>query len=139
MLSPTIRCGFDPIPVRRSEHFRNFLNERGLLEKHAREHGCSLLLSPFVDFSLLLEHRSQLEVLKAVSSFMPRRRFLWHSWRVGSRQPDSCWRLVRCHGPPSQPGFEYRQTIFSHHADGTSLDAASIRRSKLVTEGGSDV
>jgi len=108
------------LPARRSEHFRNLLlNERRILEKHAREHGCSLLLSPFVDFAPggAGVHRSQLALLKRFLVSMPKERisvafvegrFSGNLTLVGD------WFGAKA--LPSQPGSEYRQTIFSHHA-----------------------
>jgi hypothetical protein len=108
------------LPARRSEHFRNLLlNERRILEKHAGEYGCSLLLCPFVDFAPVGAgvHRAQLAVLKQFLVSMPKEKILVAF--VEDRFSGSLTLVGDWFGAkalPSRPGSEYRQTIFSHHA-----------------------
>jgi hypothetical protein len=108
------------LPAKRSGHFRNLLsNERRMLGKNAQEHGCSLLLSPFVDFEPVGAevHRSQLLMLRNFLVSLPEDKvtvaFVEGAFR-GSLTIVGDWFGAKA--LPSQPGFEYRQTIFSHHA-----------------------
>ena len=108
------------LPAPRSEYFRALLrNERKILEKHARDHGCSLILNPFLDFATVGAgvHRSQLGVLKDFLVSMPKEKitvafvrgtFLGNLTLVGD------W--FGATALPPRSGSEYRQTIFSHHA-----------------------
>jgi hypothetical protein len=107
------------LPPKRSEHFRNLLlNERRILETHAREYGCSLLLSPFVDVGPVGAgvHLSQLSELKRFLISMPEERILVafvEGQFLGSLTIVGDWFGAK--SLPSRPGFEYRQTVFSHH------------------------
>jgi hypothetical protein len=108
------------LPERRSRYFRTLLrDERRILEEHARIAGCSLVLSPFVDFSTVgaRVHRSQLEILRDFLTSMPEdmirvafvdARFLGNLTIIGD------WFGAKA--LPPQPGAEYRQTVFCHHA-----------------------
>lgn len=108
------------LPERRSKYFRTLVrDERRILEEHARIRGCSLILNPFVDFAAVgaRVHRSQLEILREFLMSMPEDmirvafvdgRFLGNLTIVGD------WFGAKA--LPPQPGAEYRQTVFCHHA-----------------------
>jgi hypothetical protein len=107
-------------PERRSEYLRTLLrDERRVLEEHARIGGCSLVLTPFLDFSSVgaRVHRAQLETLREFLASMPADmiavgivdgRFSGNLTIIGD------WFGAKA--VPPQPGSEYRQTVFTHHA-----------------------
>ena len=108
------------LPERRGELLRRLLrDERQTLEGHARAAGCSLILSPMVDFSSVgvAVHRAQLKTLRDFLTSMPpsschvavvERGFAGNLTVVGD------WFGVKA--LPPRPGAEYRQSVFSHHA-----------------------
>ena len=104
---------------RRGERSRAFLrDERCILGQHALTAGCSLILTPFVDFTKVGHqvHRTQLELLRKFLLTLPE-----ESAKVAfSRGPflGSLALVGDSFGAkalPAQPGAEYRQTLFSHH------------------------
>jgi hypothetical protein len=103
----------------RSERFRALLrDERCVLGQHALTAGCSLILTPFLDFASVGHqvHRTQLQLLQEFLLTLPKEAakvafsrgpFLGSLTLVG----DS----FGAKALPPQPGAEYRQTLFSHH------------------------
>ena len=108
------------LPERRSESLRRSLrDERRVLEEHARAAGCSLIINPVVDYSSVGRgaHRTQLKTLKAFLTSMPadscqvgilRGRFVGNLTIIGD------WFGAKA--LPPEPGREYRQSVFCHHA-----------------------
>jgi len=108
------------LPERRSKYFRTLLrDERRVLEEHARIGGCSLILNPFVDFTVVGSrvHRAQLEILRDFLTSMPEdmiRVAFINGGFLGNLTIIGDWFGARA--LPPQPGAEYRQTVFSQHA-----------------------
>jgi hypothetical protein len=108
------------LPEQRSPYFRTLLgDERRILEEHARIGGCSLILNPAVDLTAVgaMVHRSQLQILREFITSMPEDmirvafvdgKFLGNLTIIGD------WFGAKA--LPPQPGAEYRQTVFCHHA-----------------------
>ena len=94
-------------------------DERRILEEHARVGGCSLILSPFQDFSAIgaRAHRSQLEVLRKFLTSMPKDRItvaVADGGFAGNLTIVGDWFGAKA--LPPQSGSGYRQTVFSTHA-----------------------
>jgi len=113
---------WDSIELRdkRSPFFRKLLrSERLLLGEHARSGGCSLILYPFQDFSPVGHqvHRSQLRLLREFLISMPEN--IITVVTIDGKFPGNLTLLGDWFGAkalPPQPGSEYLQTVFSHHA-----------------------
>jgi hypothetical protein len=108
------------IPERRGKYFRSLLrDERRLMEEHAKIGGCSLILTPFLDFSAVgaKVHRCQLEVLRQFLLSMPEDMI-----RVATVDGKSLGNLtiigdwLGAKALPPESGAEHRQTVFCHHA-----------------------
>jgi len=104
----------------RSEYYRTLLtNERSILLHHARVGGCSLIISPFLDFTPVGPevHRTQLETLLDFLRSMPSDRItvgIPESPFAGGLTVVGDWLSVET--LPPQPGSEYRMTVFMRHA-----------------------
>jgi hypothetical protein len=104
----------------RSPGFRSQLREeRRALEEHARARGCSLLLYPPADFSVVGPHvhGTQLELLRQFLVSIPKASIvvgIAESQFPGSITVVGDWFGARA--LPPRDGSEFRQTIFTGHA-----------------------
>ncbi len=103
-----------------SDYFRDLLSqERRVLEGHAREGGCSLILHPFVSPGGAESglHRAQLALLSAFLDSMPAEKFtvaISETGIAGNLTLIGDWMLAAV--VPPQPGRHYRGTFFTRHA-----------------------
>jgi len=104
----------------RSLYYRQLLlNERRLLERQARDHGCTLIITPLIDPGPVssLVHRTRIEtLLKFLESMQKSWVDVVFSERFDQGNETIVGDVLLARALPPNPNWDYRQTMFTSHA-----------------------